>query len=552
MARLVHFLHNEQWAVELKSLPTFRAFVVKSSRVIYLAVRGFLRDQCMFRASALTYITMLSLVPLLAFAFSVAKGLGAYGDLRSGTIDPFLERTFGVESVAEAVGMRGSFDQGVTTLAEGGDGAQGDASSAQGGAATDPNAAAQPLEAGSNESLEKLRGAIDNALDIVEGTDVSSLGLFGLAILLFTVIKLLSAIERSFNEIWDVRRSRRLVRKVADYLSIVILVPILLVTATGISAVFERAAGELNISFFYKLVLASSSFLAIWVGFACIYLFMPNTKVRLSSALLGGVFGGSLWQLAQVGHVKFQIGMANFNALYSGFAALPIFMIWVWVSWLTVLLGAELASAHQSEPGYRDIVRSRDEDHAFRQIHALRAVMRVTRAFLRGDPPRTVPMLADEVGCSQRSTQALLAPLRDAGIIVFGGEEREATVLLGRDPSQVTVKEVLDALRGDLVAKLTNELSEELALVPDDGAEGSGTGEQPGAVRESVDVVDQEILAALTGMELDRTRSEHNRSLRELAEAALGAEREAYPAPRSHAESAGAASELQRGEARGE
>jgi len=400
--------------MELGGLPTFRRFFYKVARVVFLAVRGLIEDRCMFRASALTYITVLSLVPLLAFAFSVAKGLGAYDTLVGETIRPFLDRTFG-------------------TLEAGASGAAG----------------------------QDLRQGIDQVLAFVEGTNVGSLGFFGLALLLYTVVKLLSSIEQSFNEIWGVQHARSLVRKLSDYLSIVVIVPIILVIATGMSASVQSAQVEqyllkefnVNIGPAIAVIMRFSSLVALWLGFTFIYLFMPNTRVRILSAVLGGVIGGTAWHTAQILHVQFQLGMANYNAIYSGFAAIPIFMIWIFVSWVTVLLGAEFAYAHQNEPAYRQIARTRNHDHAFKEALALRAVVRVAANFIEGRPALRLDELTDALGVPERSLEQVLHPLREAQVLALSEEavDVEWTVLPARDLATIRVKDVLDALKGDSV-----------------------------------------------------------------------------------------------------
>jgi len=410
------FFSKDVWSIELVGLPTFRKALYKLTRVLFLAVRGVVENRCLFRASALTYVTVLSLVPLLAFAFSVAKGLGAYDTLVGQTILPFLDETFGELPAAEA----------------------------------------SSAEASSGAAAHDLRQGIDQVLSFVETTDVGSLGFFGLAFLLYTVVKLLSSIEQSFNEIWGVQQSRSLVRKLSDYLSIVIIVPIFLVTATGITTaaqsgtVHEILAEKLGLGPVIEFAMRFSSLVAMWAGFTFIFLFMPNTRVRIRSALIGGVVGGTLWHIAQILHVKFQVGMANYNAIYSGFAAIPIFMIWIFVSWVTVLLGAEFAYAHQNEPAYRQIARARQHNHAFKELLALRALARIAANFLAGRSALKISGIATTLGVPERSLEQIFATLRDAKILAMSEDKAtgELTILPERDLGSVRIKDVLDALKG--------------------------------------------------------------------------------------------------------
>lgn len=416
------FLSKDVWSHELGALPTFRKLFYKVARVLYLAVRGFDEDRCLLRAGALTFMTGLSIVPLLAFAFSVAKGLGAYQQLLD-VINPFLDEVLGSAAAA-----------------------------------------------GTSQSQVEVRAAVDQVLEYVKGTELASLGTFGLGILVYTVIKLLGAIEASLNDIWGVKKSRTLVRKVADYLSIIVIVPVLLATATAVTTAINssdvmqflqdklgggssEAVGlvpEATARETMARLIRSATLFVTWIGFTFVYLFLPNTRVKIRSAILGGIVGGTMWQLAQVLHVRFQVGVANYNAIYSTFAALPIFMFWLYLSWITVLLGAEFANAHQSEPAYRQIARARSHDHPFLEVLALRVMARIAVVFLRGEPPLYASRLVHELSVPDRSLEDVLERLERAGLVTQAEDEarRDAHVLPSRDLARIRVQDVLDALNG--------------------------------------------------------------------------------------------------------
>lgn len=414
------FLSKDVWSADLGGLPRFRRLLYKVLRVSYLAVRGFDEDRCLLRAGALTFITGLSIVPLLAFAFSVSKGLGAYQQLLT-TINGFLDDALGGSAVAS-----------------------------------------------STESQIQVRAAVDELFELVNTTDLAKLGTFGLGILVYTVIKLLGAIEASFNDIWGVKKSRTLIRKISDYISIIVIVPVLLVTATGVATainssevtrwIIERlgmdgagdaTAGAGGNNALVRLLRSSSMFFT-WIGFSFVYLFLPNTRVRLFSALVGGVVGGVMWQLAQYLHVQFQVGVAKYNAIYSTFAALPIFMFWLYVSWITVLLGAEFANAHQSEPAYRQVARARTFDQAFLEVLALRVMTRIATIFLRGEPPHLASHLASELSVPEQSLSDVLHRLESGGLVTLAEDDvgRDPRVLPSRDLSHIRVQDVMDAMVG--------------------------------------------------------------------------------------------------------
>lgn len=443
--RIVHFVARGVWVADTSTMRPLQRFGYKLLRIMSLALRGFVRDRCPFRAQALTFITTMSIVPLLAFVFSVAKGLGIYQQLETELIVPFLDDNVGVAIEGSSVGLR--------------------------------------------SSLDKL-------LAMVNQTDFAGLGIFGLAILLYTVIKLMSSIENSFNEIWGVEAPRSLPRKVADYLSVLVVVPVLLIVAAGATATIRNAGasnpvGEfLHLGPMLEVVFRFGSFFAAWFGFAFVYLFMPNTRVKLFSALMGGLLGSLMWSVAQVLYVKLQFGVANHSAIYASIAAIPIFLVWVNASWLAVLLGAELSFAHQNEPAFRQIARSREEDQAFRERVALRALARLARAFDAGDALPSVPDLAEEIGVPERSLERVLAALAEAGLVTRV-ESRGRTYTFTQSTDAVHVKTIIDALKGK---RSSGHLDTHAPL-------------------------DARLEGLLDAFEAEMRASEHNKSIRELGQA---------------------------------
>ncbi|MFT7075710.1 MAG: membrane protein [Planctomycetota bacterium] len=482
------FFTRDLWSRELATLPTFRRWWYGVARVAHLTITNFVKDRCSWRAAALTYITVLSLVPMLALGFSVAKGLGAYETLLTQTIVPFLDSTFGAADgsptelevlglVEDSVGtvdgaapvVDGADEAGLPVAVEGADTEILDAELPD---AEPPDAelantefadaelADAELEAEQEKEVQdevkaqsgsEVRRAIDTVLGFVQKTDVSRLGVLGLLIVVWTVIQLLGAIERSFNDIWGVTKSRTLPRKLADYLSTIVLVPLLLVTGTGVlslarSGWLNEYTGRGDSPIFALF----SSLAVIWIGFGFAYILMPNTRTRVTSALVGGVVGGTMWQLFQFAHLKLQVGVANYNAIYSTFAALPIFLFWVHSSWMTVLLGAEAAAAHQNQARHGQLVRSRDYDLALKETVALRLAVRVTRGFLKGGPPHSLDDLADELNCPDRTLKEVVRLLERARILATVEESSEdPAVILASDPGLIRMQDVFDALKGD-------------------------------------------------------------------------------------------------------
>jgi membrane protein len=395
----LRFLKRDIWHIEIASMSGFRAWATRVSRVILIAVRGFFRDRCNQQAAALTYITIFSLVPLLAFGFATAKGLGAYEMLREQSIDPFLDRTFGT---------------------------------AEGGSA----------------SSQGLRQTVDRIFETVDQSDLKALGTFGLILLLYLVVKMLGAVERSLNEIWGVKRARSLVRKVTDYMAIVVVTPIFLITGAGLSLMLRDIAPD-------SLQLGGGRWAMIpavapaCIGMAFVLLTLPNTSVRISSALVGGVIAGLLWQLVQFLHVEGQLQLAGWNPIYRSFAALPLLLLWIYLSWVILLLGAEFAYAHQNESIYTSIRRAGTVDQSFREALAPRLAARVTHAFLHGHRPPDAAQLASETSVAPRLAMQVLEDLAAHGLLARTSETQEEGYLPGRDPSTITMLDLAEALRSE-------------------------------------------------------------------------------------------------------
>ncbi len=289
------FINNELWTVNVDKVSKPMKILINFLRFISLGIQGFREDKLNVRASALTYFTLLSIVPVLAMGFGIAKG-------------------FGLEEVLE------------TELAK--------------------------AMAGQKEALSYILEFTHSMLGTAKGGLIAGLGF---VLLLWSVIKLLSNIENSFNTVWDIKKSRSIIRKFTDYLTIMLLAPILVIFA-GSATVFVSS----NLTDFQDIKLLNVvspiflkfakiiPFIIIWTVFTLLYLVMPNTKVKFKSALIAGIIAGTIFQLFQGIYIYFQSGATRINAIYGSFAALPLFLIWLQISWFVVLLGAEISFAVQN------------------------------------------------------------------------------------------------------------------------------------------------------------------------------------------------------------
>ncbi len=411
--RAHHFFDRRQWDIDLAGLSTFRALGVRLTRILSLAWQGMVQNDCLTRASALTYVTVLSLVPLLAFGFSVAKGLGAYDYLKTNAIDPALERLV-------------------------------------------PTAAAGAQAAGA----QNVRVAIENVLGFVEQTNFANLGLVGLAFLILAALKLMTNIESAFNAIWGVQQARSAIRKVTDFVALVVVTPILLLVATAVVAALQNNAvttflsDTLQLGSVVQALFTLLTLVTVWFGFCFLYMIMPNTRVPFVSAILGGVVAGTIWQVIQVLHVQLQVGVANYNAIYAGFAALPIFLVWVYMNWVAVLLGGLVAWAHQAEPAYREHKRMRLTSLADRELVAVRALSWIAASFTDSRGAVPVSTVASRSNVPPGVLQDILQPLVTHGLLARTDNDATPGFLPARPLDDITIHDVLSALRGTIDTSL--------------------------------------------------------------------------------------------------
>ena len=281
------------WETELSSLPAWRASLIRLLRGIYALARDLAEGRLTLHATSLVYTTLLSLVPLLAVSFSVLKAFGVHNK-----IQPVLLR------LLEPLGVKGV------------------------------------------EITVQI-------LVFVENIKVGVLGALGLVLLLYTVVSLLQKIELAFNYTWRVDRSRPLLQRISQHLSVLTVGPVLVFSALGITASLMSSAFTQSIIAASPLGGAISAltrlapYLLIIVAFTFIYIFLPNTKVQFRSALFGGIIAGVLWQLAGWGFATFVVTSTRYTAVYSGFAILIMFMFWMYLSWLILLVGASVSYYHQ-------------------------------------------------------------------------------------------------------------------------------------------------------------------------------------------------------------
>ncbi len=317
------------WADQPMSGPASKRWLHKFARIVLICLREINENVLTLRAGYLTYALLLSMVPILAMSTAVVKGLGGGNQLRElayAYIDT-LEETSPAFAVTPPANDNGAV---------------------QDEESTDQSA----------DLTTHLRSAADKIFNYVDQTNFATLGTFGMVGIFLSVILVLGQIEKSLNVIWKVKDGRPFLRKVADYIALMILFPISINVALAAGTMLESQTLSVHLDQFLPvawiqtLVIKGVPILFLSLTLYVIYIFFPNTKTGGIPTMIGAFVAGFCWFLTQNVYISMQIGVAKYNAIYGSFATIPLFLAWVWVAWLFVLVGAQLAYAIQKEPTY--------------------------------------------------------------------------------------------------------------------------------------------------------------------------------------------------------
>lgn len=417
---LIDFMKGDIWRVRLRDLPPKKSFLIRQVRIFLLALRGFDENKCLLRASALTFYSLISIVPVVAMVFGIAKGFGFEKRLEGQLMQQFQ---------------------------------------------------------GQEEAITRVIGFAHTMLSNTKGGLIAGVGI---VLLLWAVIKVLGHIEASFNDIWGVQDSRRMSRKFSDYLSVMLLCPMLLVLSssvtvfitTQVTMIVEKVALLGSISPVIFFVLKLLPYCIVWVLFSFLYLFMPNTRVRFRSGILAGIIAGTLYQIVQLGYIGFQVGTAKYNAIYGSFAALPLFLIWMQVSWLIVLFGAELSFAHQNVHTYEFEPDSLRISHSFRRLLSLQVTHMVVVNFMKGEAPPTAEDICHHLEIPIRLTNQILHDLTECGVmsIVRHDDDGAGAYQPSCDINRLTIRSVIDSLEDqglDTIPMARTEALQSLSTILD-------------------------------------------------------------------------------------
>jgi membrane protein len=396
ISKIIHFVTVDIWRIQQRDFSRAKWFLIRQLRFLIVAVRGLAEDKIQLRASALTFNTLLAVVPLAAVIFGIAKGFG---------FEKALERYLieNLQMHAEVI----------------------------------------------TRVIEFSRSLLENA----KGGVIAGIGF---VVLFWAIIRVLANIERSFNDIWGIGRSRSLLRKISDYLAFMLICPFLLVMSSTMTVVIS-AQVRLIVSKVALLGVLSPAIalgvkliplIILWILFTFIYIFMPNTRVKLRFAAVAGFITAVLFQFFQLVYINSQILIAKYNAIYGSFAALPLFLIWLQMSWLIVLLGAELSFAGQNVEMYKFEQQYQKVSYSFKKLLSLRIAHVLVQNFSRAQQPWGETQIAHALEIPIRLAREILGDLRAAGVVsqVSLDDERMVAYQPARNPEEITVQYVIDAL----------------------------------------------------------------------------------------------------------
>jgi len=389
-------LNDAIWNTPLSELSRRKSYIFKQLRIIVLAIRGFLNDKVQLRASALTFYSLLSVIPVAAIVFAIAKGFGLDQTLQ----DLIIKKSGSEQEVLSWLLQKARI------------------------------------------AIEKTRG------DYIAG--------IGMIILFWSVMSLLNHIESSFNHIWQISSSRPWYRKFTDYLTIMLIAPAFIILSSGITGfqvtTLPDYMNNAPILDFFKPVISFlvkfAPYFLSWVALTVLYIIMPNAKVKFMPALISGLIAGTILQGIQWLYIDLQFGISKLNAIYGSFAAVPLFIIWLQTSWTVVLLGAEISFANQNLSRYEMESEALNISTYQKRALVLMIMHMIIRNFMLGEKPISAEYIAVNLKIPVRLARDILQDLSSANLvsIIHENEEKERLYQPALDVNRLTVSYIFSRL----------------------------------------------------------------------------------------------------------
>ena len=393
---ITRFIKEDIWTMSDKNLSKTPEMALNCLKVFLLAAQGFARDLCQLRASALTLYSLLSIVPVIALLFGIAKGFGFEKKLEQQLLDKASDQDTMMLQLIE-------FSQNMLSSTKGG---------------------------------------------VVAG--------IGIVVLFWTVIKVIGNIEESFNHIWKIKNNRPLARKLSDYLSLMMLAPVLLIMSSSMT-VFVKTQVTWLVEVIHlpalgtKLVIYAMSFSPLVIMsllFSFIFIFMPNQKINFKAGMIAGVVTGILFSIVQWAYLSLQLGASSYNAIYGSFAALPLFLVWLQMAWVVVLFGCEISFFIQNFDSYKHNEQFSNLSLSLRKNITLQVCHSIVLRFSSGKEPASKDVIAEELMLPVSVVQKSLNALMDSQLIVAlnVAENEDAVYQPSRDINSLSVTYIVNAL----------------------------------------------------------------------------------------------------------
>ena len=391
IATLWKFLTYDIWRITEDEVTKTTFSLYNIIKTIYLCINRFTKDRLVNKASALTYSTLLAIVPILAIVFAIARG-------------------FGFDNLMES----------------------------------------QIVQGFGGPSTEVIFQFVNSYLSQTKN------GIFigvGLIMLLWTVLNLINNMEITFNRIWQVKKARSMYRKITDYFSMLLLIPLLLVVSGGLSIFMSTMLKNVTdftlLAPIGKFLIRLIPFVLTWVMFTALYVFMPNTKVKLKHALISGILAGTAHQAFQFLYISSQLWVSRYNAIYGSVAALPMFLLWLQISWTICLFGAELTYAGQNIRNFSFDKDARNISRRYRDFISILIMSFVAKRFEKNEPPYTAEDISEECQIPIRLTNQTLYELQEINLlheVVTDAKSQDIAYQPSMDISKLNVALLLDKL----------------------------------------------------------------------------------------------------------
>ncbi len=387
--RFLNFLQHDLWRIDLVHDSKLRAFGVETLRVVHLVLKGVKEDNCKLHASALTYATLMAMVPFLVILFSIGKAIGF---------------TKAEESLLKA----------------------------------------------SAEMPEGIQEFIHNLLEIVQSINPAALGAVGGVLFLVIIFKLLSGIEESFNQIWGVQASRGISDKIRNYLSVLVIAPALMLVSNAGSAAILAFAGKVSwLGPAITLLIQIAPVLILALAFVAVFMFLPNTKVGFKPAASGGLTSAILVILVQYIILKFSTTLFQKYAIYGSFASIPIFLFWLHLNWTILLFGAELAFAIQNRDTYAEEQAAVRASMVSKLWVAYSLMQEAVRIFQGSEAAVKTATYARDNNIPIRLMNEVIEVLSRASLLGSVASEGQDGYALLQAPEHVTAKKIYDLMITD-------------------------------------------------------------------------------------------------------